>query len=448
MAPDSTFNPNTVPQAQTPPPTEEPTTTNETPSTLSWGPTPTTTPKTSWKTPPQAVDQESDPEAQQSFGSYDRSQDIIQKKRYDLFQINTAVLLSFLFIAIGGVFFTFAKVNLWSGAWKSDSYPWITQSYKTIVETFDQYTNLLGISNAKNFWSSVSSRQIDTLITSSIPYIFKLEAMQSLVETLTNQVIQNIRKLEEINSYITEYGFIHPDIMDLLHTNKSQVPLLASLHTIETIKFSTAFNVFSILDTFIQQAAQELWSNTTNVRELMQDYASDGEADIANYLSMCYLNPYENLPACDVIGDFDNYIRYDRNQDEEHIETFKNLFALMDNKLENSTVPSLQILFNDLDPNSTTINFTVGINTLIEDEAAFFAKWILNPHVYIVSTLASFLRQSLFVIGDSIKIDQIDIQEQIISIGNIQVPIKRSSMTFNLPLQSEAQREVFDYYKE
>ena len=84
----------------------------------------------------------------------------------------------------------------------------------------------------------------------------------------------------------------------------------------------------------------------------------------------------------------------------------------------------------------------------MEDETAFITRGILNPHIYIISALVSLLKQSLFVIGDSIAIDQINIRKQVVNIGNIQVPINSAIMNFNLPLQNPAEREIFDFYKE
>jgi hypothetical protein len=56
------------------------------------------------------------------------------------------------------------------------------------------------------------------------------------------------------------------------------------------------------------------------------------------------------------------------------------------------------------------------------------------------------LKQSFFVIGDSINIDKLNIKQQTITIWNIQIPVNTSFMTFDLPLQNSSEREIFDFY--
>gem|GEM_PF-5581478 len=53
----------------------------------------------------------------------------------------------------------------------------------------------------------------------------------------------------------------------------------------------------------------------------------------------------------------------------------------------------------------------------------------------------------MVVIGDSINVNKLNIQEKIYTIGDIQIPINTSSMKFNLPLQKASQREIYDYYQ-
>jgi hypothetical protein len=107
----------------------------------------------------------------------------------------------------------------------------------------------------------------------------------------------------------------------------------------------------------------------------------------------------------------------------------------------------LQIEFNRFDPNVKNIGFRVVVNTLAEDDSAFMRRGILNPHVFIIATLVTLLKQSFFVIGDSINIDRLNIKEQNITIGNVQIPIHTSFMTFDLPLQNPAEREISDFYE-
>jgi hypothetical protein len=71
---------------------------------------------------------------------------------------------------------------------------------------------------------------------------------------VVSSILTKNRELQDINKDINKYGFIHPDIMSILETTKEQIPIMVSLHTLETIKFGTALKIFSMLDTFLQQA--------------------------------------------------------------------------------------------------------------------------------------------------------------------------------------------------
>lgn len=131
---------------------------------------------------------------------------------------------------------------------------------------------------------------------------------------------------------------------------------------------------------------------------------------------MCYLNPYEKLPDCNQINDFANYFKYEQPEANVDNRLLSRLLELVENKLETSSVASIKMSFNRFDPNAKNLAFEVTISTLAEDEVAFLAKGILNPHVFILSTLVNLLKQSLFVIGDSISVQNITVRDQNIAV--------------------------------
>ena len=94
---------------------------------------------------------------------------------------------------------------------------------------------------------------IKNVLASGIPFIFKKDLIEEAVARLILSILTENRTLQEITQEITKYGFIHPDVMSLLEKNKDQIPIMVSLHTLETIKFGTALKIFSMLDTFLQQ---------------------------------------------------------------------------------------------------------------------------------------------------------------------------------------------------
>lgn len=387
------------------------------------------------------------PWSKKDFGSYKESEEIkVEKlKRKFSLAIPSAIVWISIATIIGIVFILIAKINIWSSN-HDVNYSSTVQSYKDLIINIDNMVGYPGIGQYQTLLQSINDNNIQQTINSSIPFIFKQDILNQTVGTLITTILAKSQTLQEITKDITKYGFIHPTIMGLLEKNKDQIPIMVSLHTLETIKFGTALKIFSMLDTFLQQASQSLWIPKDQLAKLMEQYTQRGETDIANYLSMCYLNPYERLPNCDQINDFSNYFLYEDKNNTIDTNLFGKLFSLIDTKLEKSDVASLQIDFNRFDPNAKNIGFRVTVNTLSEDDAAFMARWILNPHIFIISTLVSLLKQSYFVIGDSINIDKLNIKQQNITVGNIQIPVNTSFMTFDLPLQNSSEREIFDFY--
>jgi hypothetical protein len=388
------------------------------------------------------------PIVEKSFWAYENNtpetNTLRLKKRFSM-SIQWAVLWITISLIIGGVFLFLAKVNIWSTE-KDPNYSNVVQTYKDFIISIDQTLGYPWITKYQAMVNSIDNTSIKETIDSAIPFIFKQDILEETVTKLVSSILSKSKSLQDVTKDITKYGFIHPDVMWLLEKNKEQIPIMVSLHTLETIKFWTAIKIFSMLDTFLQQASQSLWISKEQLSWLMDSYSKRGEKDIANYLSMCYLNPYEKLPNCDQINDFNNYFVYEDKESDLDTSFFWKIFALIDSKLEKSDIASLQIDFNRFDPNVKNIGFRVTVNTLAEDDTAFMARWILNPHIFIISTLVTLLKQSFFVIWDSINVDKLNIKQQNITVWNIQIPVNTSFMTFDLPLQNSSEREIFDFY--
>ena len=356
-----------------------------------------------------------------------------------------AIMWTTLFIIIGVVFLLLAKVNTWSDE-KNIDYASTVQTYKDLINDIDLNTGYPWINEYRTLISSINSKNINDTISSTIPFIFKKDLLEEAVGRIVASILEKNGILQNINKDINKYGFIHPDIMSILEKNKEQIPIMVSLHTLETIKFWTALKIFSMLDTFLQQASLTIGMSKDELSSTMDAYTQRWEKDIASYLSTCYLNPYERLPECDQVNDFSNYFIYEDTTTQLDTNLFSKIFNLIDSKLEKSDISSLQIEFNRFDPNIKNIGFRVTVNTLAEDDNAFIARGIINPHIFIISTLVTLLKQSAFVIGDSISVDKLNIRQQNITVWNIQIPVNTSFMTFDLPLQNSSEREIFDFY--
>lgn len=350
-----------------------------------------------------------------------------------------------IFVTIGVIFLSISKINTWSDE-KNPNHTHTVQTYKEYITSIDSTIGYPWINKYKDLINSINNENINSIINSAIPFIFKKDILEEAVTKVVWTILVKNQELQNINKDINKYWFIHPDIMSILDEKKEQIPIMISLHTLETIKFWTALKIFSMLDTFLQQASQTLNTSKDTLSEIMTSYTQRWEKDIAKYLSVCYLNPYEQMPNCNVINDFNNYFVYEDKQAKVDTKLFSNIFSLIDSKLEKSDIASLQIDFNRFDPNQKNIGFRVTVNTLAEDDIAFMARGIINPHIFIISTLVTLLKQSFFVIGDSINIDKLNIKQQTITIWNIQIPVNTSFMTFDLPLQNPSEREIFDFY--
>lgn len=358
--------------------------------------------------------------------------------------IMTAATWWLIMLFLWFLFFFLAKVNIW---WSIDdmAHKNSVGVYKDAIMYIDSLLWYPWISQYNAIQQLTSMTEAKDIVASTIPFIFKRDIMVRLIDQLKLTILTKHKESQTLSQEITKYGFISADVMSLMESSKDKIPIMTSLHTLETVKFGTALKLFSMLDTFLQQASQTLWTNKQFLETLITSYLANGEAYISNYLSMCYLNPYERLPDCNQINDFANYFKYENPDTKIDYTVLARLLELVENKLETSSVASIKINFNRFDPNAKNLSFQVTISTLAEDEAAFVAKGILNPHVFILSTLVNLLKQSLFVIGDSINVQNIAVKKQNITIGNVQIPVKTSTMSFDLPLQNSSEREIFDF---
>jgi hypothetical protein len=86
---------------------------------------------------------------------------------------------------------------------------------------------------------------------------------------------------------------------------------------------------------------------------------------------------------------------------------------LIEAKLENTDFPSLDISVRDINTTTNTISVNVEINTFKEDEVKLtMENGILNPHIYLSTSIVNHLRESRYVLTDSINITQLTIDQK------------------------------------
>jgi hypothetical protein len=107
----------------------------------------------------------------------------------------------------------------------------------------------------------------------------------------------------------------------------------------------------------------------------------------------------------------------------------------IDNKLEQTDIPSFSITFKKYDPTQKQISFTVDVNTFKQDEIALIKKGIINPHIFILSQLINLIKQSVFVVSENIDAKSIKITPKAIKIGSSVFEVNNSTMDFVLPIQ-------------
>jgi hypothetical protein len=280
----------------------------------------------------------------------------------------------------------------------------------------------------------------------NLSYIQKKDILQQSLDNFSTVFVANTQKLTTLKENISKYGFFSQEIYDLFQTQNASTSIKKYLISLEIIKFSSAIKVFSYLDTFVSSVANALDMTTNQVQNKMQTFADRGEKDILVYLNNCYLNPYEINYDCNLVGDFDRYYALiDKETPPVDTNFFKKMMYYVDNKLEQTDIPSFSVTFKKYNPTQKEISFTVEVNTFKQDEVALIKKGIINPHIFILSNLLNLIKQSVFVISENIDAKSIKITQKVIKIGSSVFTVNNSTMDFVLPIQKSSEREISDY---
>ena len=321
--------------------------------------------------------------------------------------------------------------------------------YKGIEQTitdqisFSDYPKYRGLSLA----GPDAKQNIETIVNASgINYIQKKDLLQESLNQLMDTYIANRQQLDSLKQDVTKYGFFSRELFDLLQNEEYITSVKDSLLSLEMIKFSAAIKVFSYLDTFIASLGNVIGMSSSEVADNMDIITQRGEKDILVYLNSCYLNPYEVDYDCNLVGDFDRYYtQIDKEKTNFDRGFFKKLMQYVDVKLEQNDIPSFAITFQQFDPNQKQISFNVEVNTTQQDELALTKKWIINPHIFIVSNLLNLIKQSLFVVGENIDAKKLKIATKSVKLWSNVFTIHNSVMDFVLPVQKSTEREITDY---
>lgn len=282
--------------------------------------------------------------------------------------------------------------------------------------------------------------------TNNLNYTEKRLILQNSITALGDNIIQNAMELENTKTEIAKYGFIPKELFEMTKKENGITGIRRAMALRENLKFMTAFKVFWYMESFIQSFANYTNLNPSVIEANMLELNEKGEKNIISYTNNCYLNPYEIGSDCNITNDFNNYYTIVDTKNKISADFIKELANYVDNKLEEKEIPSYTITFPWFNPTQSIINFTTDINTNNQDELALNKLWISNPHLYIITNLINSLKQSLLVIGEGIKIDQINIVPKMIRIWSTIWTINNSKLTFQLPIQQTDQREISDFF--
>lgn len=278
----------------------------------------------------------------------------------------------------------------------------------------------------------------------NVSYVQKKDVLQLSLNSLIGSTNILYGDVNWKKDYVTRYGFFTQELKDLLKDQDNMSNIKRSLLSLENIKFSSAIQVFSYLDTFIDWLSKSLEVTKDAVNSWMLDVINRGEKDIMVYLNNCYLNPFEIDYDCNTIWDFDMYYAIN-GQTWLDTSFFKRLVYYIDLKLEQTEIPSFSIMFNWFSSNSSQISFSINVDTFKQDELSLIERWIFNPHIFIVKNLINFLKQSKFILWKEITTKNIKVQPRTVTIWSNQFNVNHSSMNFSLPIQKDSEREIFDF---
>ncbi|MDR0282269.1 MAG: hypothetical protein LBI53_02890 [Candidatus Peribacteria bacterium] len=218
-----------------------------------------------------------------------------------------------------------------------------------------------------------------------------------------------------------------------------------ALSALEIVKFTTAIHVFPHMDSILTVMASMLGVNKADLKVFLEKLQERGEKDIASYVHMCYLNPYEVDKNCLAIGDLDRYYKDILKDTSIDLSLLKNVLSYLDTFLEQKDIPSFSILFNGFNAATKSIDFSVDINITKQDQLKLMEDKILNPQIFILTKIINLLKQSFFVIGANIDAKTIAVTTKTVTVGNTTYTVLNSRKNFSLPIQKETEREIFNY---
>lgn len=362
-------------------------------------------------------------------------------------------LICVLFLSCISLGFLFYKYIDYQKTWvvsatREPYMPWVDEQYDYIVRTLqleplDKY-------NAQQVVTTNTNKDniINRIIQDpEIGFITKKKILTPGVSLLYRDIANRFDNFEWLKNVAGQQWFFPNWIQAISKQDWFNNSIQKAIVSVESIRFAVALKYFSLLDSFTTQLSSYASMPKDVVAKKLKNFVDRGEKDIYLYVSSCYLNGYEIWTSCSTIGDFFNYYTY---VDSSFTNDDKRLFLLtmdiIQAKLENTDFPSLDVSVRNIDTINNSINLNIEINTFKEDEAALtLDNGILNPHIYLITSIVNHLRESRYVLTDSININSLVVEKRKVKVWWQMVTVNTSSFSFALPLQNDVQREIYDF---
>ncbi len=356
------------------------------------------------------------------------------------------------------VFIILITWAIWFIFYKYDKYVidysnWIENSRNSIVDFYEKYKekiyNIIWKEYEKpntsfDISDEVWKRNLTNLIQSDKGFIYKKETIKNSLRNLFGSINENTQKLDDAKKQLSSNWFFADKLSHVISDNESITSIQDSLTAIEAIKFSSAITVFSKLDTFIESLSKELWMWKEEILTNISKITKRWERDINLYIKNCRLNTFEIDYNCNSIWDFDKY--YELTEDTGFdTKFFKKLIEFIDEKLEQTEIPSFTIKFRSFNKQTDKLTFDIQINTFKEDELELAKKWILSAHSFILNSLINNLKLSRAIVSEWIEVKTIDVVQRTITIWTTIFTVNTSNKTFSVQIKNENQIEIDDF---
>lgn len=359
-----------------------------------------------------------------------------------------SALVTLLWVLAIALFYSFSMyIREASKPKLDDNYVSYVQKYKEKYKSVKEFFWIKNSYTAPTIVNDDISSVNKIINADDIDYIEKKDLLSKYASDIVSNTENRAATAEQLKEDVAKQSFLPEELWILLSEDQAIDTIQRSLNALEVIKFSTATKVFSYMNTALSTISEMVriwWADVESIRDLFVQLGSRWEKDISSYVYMCYLNPFETNVNCDNIWDLDMY--YDiTNDDSIDIRLFKNTMSAISQLLEKEDTSLFSITFNWFNAEDQSILFNIEVYTNQEDERALMAQRIRNPNIFILTNIINLLKQSSFIIWAEIFTKEIHVDVKTIEQWWIMRNVNYSTMDFEVPIQRDTQREIFDY---